>query len=150
MIKVREEITLNATRQEVWDFLNDIENAATCMPGVLSFVQTGTDCYQAVVTLKVGPIKPKLDGEINILERQPLESMRVAFKGKDKLTRSKLETVANVTFEESAAGVVVAVHADVEILGSLSKYGQGIADKKAAEVAQQFTAAVQERLSPSA
>jgi hypothetical protein len=65
--------------------------------------------------------------------------MKIQMDGKDTITKSKIRVTATVELLEADGGVVSVVgKAEVDVLGALGKYGQGVADKKAAEVGAEF------------
>jgi carbon monoxide dehydrogenase subunit G len=91
------------------------------------------------MSTKIGPIKATFDGVLAIVEQRAPEAMRLQMDGKDTITGSKIRVAATVELTEAAEGLVTVVgKADVDVLGALGKYGQGVADKKAAEMSAAF------------
>jgi uncharacterized protein len=148
MIKINQEIVVQASRESVWKFLTDAAQVAECLPGVKSFEPVGENVYQAQVSIKIGPIKPSVVGKATYLEMKPQESMRIHLAGKDKITSSKLESTMEINLADGDDGaVLIRVQGDVDVLGSLSKFGQGVADKKGREISAKFAESMQTRLS---
>ncbi|MEK6575718.1 MAG: SRPBCC domain-containing protein [Chloroflexota bacterium] len=143
MIHIEQKFEVRAPRQTVWDFLSDISRAAACVPGVEKVEPLADDKYHLRQSMKIGPIKATFDGQVVFVEKRPPELMRLQMEGKDTITGSKIRVSAADEVLDAGAGVVmVVVNGDVDVLGALGKYGQGVADKKAAEVAGEFSAAM--------
>lgn len=151
MIKIAQDIEVSGSSQDVWDFLMDVDQVAACMPGVESVEPAGDDTYQVQLSLRVGPIKPKFRGEVAFLEKKPTESMRVRLDWTDVVTKSKAKSEAEISLEEASDDrIIIHVNADVDVLGALSKYGQGVANKKATEIAETFGEEMRNRLKANA
>lgn len=147
MIHVEQRFDVRAPRPDVWAFLADAEQVAACMPGVESFEAAGDDRYRVRMGMKIGPIKARFEGEVAFVDKQPPASMRLRLEGKDVITASKIRMTGTVELAESTEGAVtVTARGEVDVLGALGKYGQGVADKKAAEIAHEFTDRMRARL----
>lgn len=139
MIHVEQLFDIRAPRHEVWEFLADMNRTVACLSGVESIESLADERYKLRLAVKIGPIKVRFDGEVTFVEKSPPERMRVEMAGKDTITGSKIRMSASVEVNDSDAGVVTVVgKATVDVFGSLSKYGQGVADKKAAEITAEF------------
>lgn len=147
MIHVEQRFDVRAPRADVWAFLVDAAQVAACMPGVEDFEAAGDDRYRVRMGMKVGPIKARFDGEVAFVDKQPPASMRLRLEGKDTITASKIRMTGTIELAETEAGAVtVTARGEVDVLGALGKYGQGVADKKAAEIAQAFTERMRARV----
>jgi hypothetical protein len=150
MIKIEQQFKLQASQQQVWDFFMDVDRVAGVMPGVQSVKELGPDRYDVVLSVKIGPIKPKFKGEVAFIDKNEPESMRIRIDWQDALTKSKARSTAQVHLTPLEAGQVeVRVSADVDVMGALGKYGQGVADKKAGEITQEFAAGMQRSIETS-
>ncbi len=147
---IREQFQVRASRQAVWDFFMDVQKVAACMPGVQSVEPIGDNTYRVVISVKVGPIKADFSGQVAVIDPHPPTSFRVTADWKDRNTASKTQVAAGVELEELPDGTVTCrLKADVAILGVLGKYGQGIAEKKAAEIREAFSACLRAALEPA-
>lgn len=147
---VSEEFQIRAPCQAVWDYFMDVNKVAACMPGVQSVEPLGNDTYRVAVGVKVGPIKADFSGQVAVLDKRPPAGFRVTADWKDRNTTSKTTVGADVELEDAGDGLVTCrLKADVAILGVLGKYGQGVAEKKAAEIRESFAACVRQALEPA-
>ena len=56
------EVLLPASRQIVWDKLNDAEVLKQCIPGCQSLDKTSETSFSAVAKLKIGPVSATFKG----------------------------------------------------------------------------------------
>src|SRR2546429_7513128 len=61
--------TLPVARAVLWQFLMDVPQLATCVPGVEGVTASGDDQYAGRLRVKVGPIHLTLQGVVTIQER---------------------------------------------------------------------------------
>src|SRR2546428_14061377 len=61
--------TLPVARGMLWQFLMDVPQMATCVPGVEGITASGDDQYAGRLRVKVGPIHLTLQGVLTIQER---------------------------------------------------------------------------------
>ena len=85
------EYKINASRQKVWDALNDPEILKQSIPGCEEIEQKSPTEMSAKVTAKVGPVKAKFAGEVDVLEalqyvqqRLPVDQDREVHDGRGK------------------------------------------------------------------
>lgn len=144
---IRQEFEVNAPQQKVWDFLMDAMKVGECMPGVEKVEPLGDNTYGVVVSVKVGPIKPHFKGEVQITDVFPPDRMLVRLDWKDSVTGSKVGAPAEINLSTTPTGAVaIAVEGKITVLGILGKYGQPIAERKAAEITKEFAERVRAEL----
>ena len=71
-----------APRQKVWQSLNDPNVLKACIPGCESLTQDGDSAFDAVVRAKVGPVRAKFSGRVELSDIRPPESYRISGQGK--------------------------------------------------------------------
>ena len=139
MIHIEQKFEVHAPRAEVWAFVSDMSRVAPCVPGVEQVEHLEDNQYHLRMSTRIGPIKATFDGQVTFVELREPEFMRVQMEGKDTITKSKIRVAATVDVTEAEDAVVTIVgKADIDVLGALGKYGQGVADKKAAELGAEF------------
>ena len=139
MIHIEQKIEVRAPRAEVWALVSDMSRVAPCVPGVEKVEPLGDDRYHMRMGTKIGPIKAVFDGQVTFVEKRPPDFMQIQMDGKDAITKSKIRVTATVNLIDADEGLVTVIgKADIDVLGALGKYGQGVADKKAAELGAEF------------
>ena len=71
-----------ASRQAVWDALNDPEALKACIPGCQELVATGDDGFEATVQAKVGPVKAKFKGAVTLSNIDAPNGYTISGEGK--------------------------------------------------------------------
>ena len=63
------EVTINAPRQKVWDFMTDPNQLGQCVPGVEK-IETIEELkkYRGIVSIGLGSVKARFSGEVDVLE----------------------------------------------------------------------------------
>lgn len=149
-LNIRQQFSVNAAPTAVWDFLQDGEAVGKCMPGVQQVERLDDHSYRVYLGVGIGPIQAKMGGKIAIEEAVPPERMKIRIDWKDSSTESKVGATANVELQpESESGpTTVLVFGQLAVMGALGKYGQPIANKKAADVTEEFARQMRAVLEP--
>ena len=72
---------LKADRDTVWAALNNPEVLQACIPGCESFEATSENAFAAEVGAKIGPVKAKFKGNVELVDIVPSESYRLVGEG---------------------------------------------------------------------
>jgi carbon monoxide dehydrogenase subunit G len=76
------EHVIQASRDRVWELLNDPAVLARCTPGVTSLEPDGEGRYKATIALAIGPIKGSFSGQIAVTDQTPPEAMTLDVKAR--------------------------------------------------------------------
>jgi carbon monoxide dehydrogenase subunit G len=127
----------------------DVPKVAKSLPGVDSVSKIDATTYEGALTVRVGPIKLKLQGKI-ILEEQNKSEWRAALRAEAKDRRAagavNGKTIMNLK-EISANMTELVVETDVNILGKIGEFGQPIIRKKADAMLKEFVENIKKQLS---
>jgi carbon monoxide dehydrogenase subunit G len=139
--------SVDATRDEAWRHLSDVPALAPLLPGCDSIQPAGEGVYQVGAQAKVGPIKTKLTGGMQIVDARAPESMQLRIEGQDAITASHVR--AAILFRLTVAApeeTEVAYEADVLISGRLGTIGQGIMRVTVAMMLEEFVRRLNARI----
>lgn len=130
---------LPAPPDVVWNALSDPAVLKTCIPGCQSLERVGDDRFDAVATLRIGPVKANFKAVIHQSERDP--PRRCVLKGEGQggvagFARGEAE----VTLTQEADGTALSYLARANIGGKLAQVGQRLIDGAAKQVADDFFA----------
>jgi len=144
---IEERFVVDAPVDRVWNFLLDAESLAGCVPGCEYVEPVGDDSYTAHMKAKIGPISANFRIRIDITETKPPTFLRSTMRGQDSKMASNLNAsnVIELTSAESEKTEIY-YRSEVNVLGRLGKFGEGIMKRKAKEVGEQFVRSVKERL----
>src|SRR5690348_17359782 len=65
------EVQLPASREVVWAKLNDPDVLKACIPGCEELNKTSETEFQAVATTKIGPVKARFKGKVQLSDLNP-------------------------------------------------------------------------------
>ena len=129
--------TIPALPRQVWDALNDPTVLKSCVPGCQSLSRTDDHRFDAVATLRIGPVKANFKAIIHQSELDP--PRRCILKGEGRggvagFARGEAE----VTLAEDRDGTVLSYVARASIGGKLAQVGQRLIDSAAKQIADDF------------
>jgi carbon monoxide dehydrogenase subunit G len=140
------EVQLPANRQAVWEKLNDPQVLKSCIPGCEQLDKTSETEFQAIATIKVGPVKARWKGKVRLSDLDPPNSYRISGEGEGGVA-GFAKGGAKVSLADSdGGGTLLTYDVEAQIGGKLAQLGQrlisGAAKKTADDFFQKFAAAV--------
>jgi carbon monoxide dehydrogenase subunit G len=139
------EVQLAAPREVVWAKLNDAEVLKQCIPGCEELNMTSDTEFQAVATIKIGPVKAKFKGKVHLSDIDPPNGYKISGEGEGGVAGfAKGGAVVKLT--EKDGGTLLSYDVESQIGGKLAQLGQrlvqGTAKKLADDFFNKFVAAV--------
>jgi carbon monoxide dehydrogenase subunit G len=135
-----------ASREQVWQCLNDGAILKVCVPGCESFESVGEDRFDAVVVAAVGPVKARFKGNLVLSDRDEPNSYRITGQGEGGVAGFGKMTAAVTLSAADDGGTSLHFTAQAQVGGKLAQIGArlvtGVANKMVAEFFTRFTAAV--------
>lgn len=131
------EYKINASREKVWAALNDPEILKQSIPGCEQIDQQSETEMTAQVTAKVGPVKAKFSGAVQLTDLDPPKSYRISGEGKGGAA-GFAKGGANVMLEEDGDGTLLKYEVDAQVGGKLAQLGARLIDGTAKKMASQF------------
>jgi len=122
----------------VWKALNDPQVLKGCIPGCESLEKQSDTQMTATVMLKIGPIKARFEGQVELGNLNPPRSYTISGEGKGGIA-GFAKGSADVALAEDGSGATLlsyTVRADVG--GKIAQLGARLIDSTARKLAQQF------------
>jgi carbon monoxide dehydrogenase subunit G len=119
-MQLKGEVTINAPRKKVWDFMTDPNQIGQCLPGV-EMIETVEELkkYRGVVSVGLGSVKARFSGEVDILELD--EPNRAKLKAHGTATGSVADAISEMMMSDGENdSTVVNWTADVNVSGQLA------------------------------
>ncbi len=139
------EIQLAAPKQVVWDKLNDPEVLKATIPGCESLEKTSDTSFSAVAVTKIGPVKARWKGKVNLTDLDPPNGYKIVGEGEGGVA-GFAKGAADVKLTDKDGGTLLTYSVEAQIGGKLAQLGQrlinGAAKKMADEFFQKFAANV--------
>jgi hypothetical protein len=131
------EYQLPATREAVWDKLNDPAVLKACIPGCEQLDKTSDTSFEAVATVKIGPVKTKFKGKVTLSDLDPPNGYKISGQGEGGVAGfAKGGAVVKLT--EKDGGTLLAYDVEAQIGGKLAQLGQRLVNGAAKKVADDF------------
>jgi carbon monoxide dehydrogenase subunit G len=147
-MNMKGEIHLTIPREVVWRMLNDHEVLKRCIPGCESLERLSQTELQAVATNKVGPVKARFKGRVQLLDLDPPSGYRISGEGDGGLA-GFAKGGATVRLEALEGGAtMLRYEAEAQIGGKLAQLGQRLVDGVAKRLADRFFANFGEEARP--
>ena len=139
------EVQLAAPREVVWAKLNDAEVLKQCIPGCEELNKTSETEFQAVATIKIGPVKARFKGRVQLSDIDPPNGYKISGEG-DGGIAGFAKGGAVVVLTPKDGGTLLTYNVEAQIGGKLAQLGQrlinGVAKKLADDFFVKFAAAV--------
>lgn len=131
------EYRIPAQRRAVWDALNDPEILKQCIPGCEELVKKGDNAFDAKVVAKVGPVRAKFNGTVELSDIDPPNGYKISGQGQGGAA-GFAKGGATVQLAEHGADTVLSYTADASVGGKLAQIGGRLIDATAKKMADDF------------
>ena len=139
------EVQLAANRETVWEKLNDPVVLKSCVPGCEQLDKVSETEFQAVASIKVGPVKARWKGKVRLSDLDPPNGYKISGEGEGGVA-GFAKGGATVALSDKDGGTLMTYNVDAQIGGKLAQLGQrlinGAAKKMAADFFARFAEAV--------
>ena len=144
------EYRIPAPREKVWAALNDPETLKKSLPGCQSLEKVSETQFAATVVAKVGPVKAKFNGHVELQNLNPPESYTISGEGKGGAA-GFAKGGADVRLAEAGAEeTVLSYTAKADVGGKLAQLGSRLIDGTAKKMADEFFENFRQQLTPAA
>jgi carbon monoxide dehydrogenase subunit G len=138
---------IDAPIARVWAALNDVDVLKACIPGCESLEKTSENEMAATVTLKVGPIKARFNGEVELKNLNPPHGYTIQGEGKGGIA-GFAKGGADVTLEEESPDVtILRYEAKADVGGKIAQLGSRLITSTSKKLAGQFFSTFNEKVS---
>ncbi|MDQ1360079.1 MAG: uncharacterized protein QOJ44_456 [Acidimicrobiaceae bacterium] len=138
-MKLREEFRVDQPVPTVWEFFEQPELVARCVPGVEQIRVIDVDNVDVRATQSIGPMNATFEAKVTVLERVPNEYIRFQAVGRSvRGAVGNVRTSNAVRLQPSEGSTTVVVEGDVVLAGALGSVGQKIVAKQASKVTASF------------
>lgn len=131
------EYRIPAPRQQVWEALNDPEILGKSLPGCESIEKTSETHMKAAVTAKVGPVKAKFNGEVELSDIDPPNGYTLTGEGKGGVA-GFAKGEAKVRLSDDGADTILQYEVTAKVGGKLAQVGARLIDSTAKKMADDF------------
>ena len=133
----------------VWAAILDPKVLMTCIPGCESMTGSPEEGFEAVVVQKVGPVKAKFTGAVQLSDMVPEQGLTITGEGKGGAA-GFAKGGAKVEMAPEGGGTRLTYTVDASVGGKLAQLGSRIIDGFAKKMADQFFENFKNALEPPA
>ena len=140
-MKIIDEVVVNASRDKVFSALNDPQVLTKVIPGCESLEKISDTEFSAVVVTKVGPIKARFNGTVELSDLVPPESYTITGQGEGGAA-GFAKGAAHIHLIENGDQTTMKYTVEVDVGGKLAQAGgrllEGVARKMSKQFFEQF------------
>ena len=126
-----------ASRQQVWDALNDPEILKQCIAGCEELEKTSDTAFSARVTSRVGPVTAKFAGKVELSDVDPPNGYTISGEGQGGVA-GFAKGGAKVQLADDGDGTLLTYEANGTVGGKLAQIGSRLIDSTARKMADDF------------
>jgi uncharacterized protein len=146
-VVIEGEERIEAPIEKVWAALNDPETLKQCIPGCESLEMTSPTNMEAVVTLKVGPIKAKFNGAVELINLDPPNGYTIQGEGKGGIA-GFAKGGADVRLKADGPDTTILTYeAKADVGGKIAQLGSRLIMSTSKKLAGQFFSSFNEKVS---
>jgi uncharacterized protein len=136
-MEIAGEFRIPASKQAVWDALNNPEVLKDSLPGCENIDKTSDTEMTATVTIKLGPVKARFAGKVTLSDLNPPNSYTLTGEGQGGAA-GFASGEAKVNLEEDGDGTILTYTAEAKVGGKLAQIGSRLIDSTSKKLAAQF------------
>lgn len=131
------EYKIPASRQKVWEALNDPEILATCIPGCQELNKDSDTELSATVKSKVGPVSATFKGKVTLSDIDAPNGYKISGEGTGGVA-GFAKGGAEVQLADDGDGTLLTYTATGQVGGKLAQIGSRLIDSTAKKMANEF------------
>jgi len=136
-LELKSEHKINAPREEVFAALNNPEILRQCIPGCESLDKASDTEMSATVALKIGPVKARFKGQVELSNLVPPESYSISGEGTAGAA-GFAKGGADVKLVEDGTGTLLQYEVKADVGGRLAQLGGRLIDSTARTLSGKF------------
>ena len=139
-VELEKTFPLPGPAEVAWEFLQNIEAVAGCMPGAKISERAPDGSYKGTVTVKIGPATMSFRGEVAVRDVDPAtRSLKLLGKGTDSTGTSgaSMDLAARIDAVGASSSNLVG-KSDVSMSGKAAAFGGRMMNSVADQILKQF------------
>lgn len=132
---------------KVWDALNDPEVLKACIPGCQSLEKKSDTEFSAVVSIKLGPIKAKFNGDVELQNLNPPRSYTIVGEGKGGVAGFAKGGADVKLTEDGPDATILTYEAKADVGGKIAQLGGRLIQSSSKKLAGEFFSSFNETVS---
>jgi uncharacterized protein len=149
-MQIENSFAVNAAADRVYEFLLDVNNVVSCVPGAELSEVVDPSTFKGKVKIKVGPVTVSYNGTAQITSRDPV-TRTATLEADGRETTGSGSAQATTVMAVAAAGdtSTVTLTTDFTVVGRVAQFGRGIMEDVSKHLVAQAAACIQAKLEAS-
>ena len=126
-----------ASREKVWEALNDPEVLKASIPGCESLERLSRTEMAAIAAVKIGPIAARFNGRVQLSDIDAPNSYRISGEGQGGVA-GFAKGGANVRLKDDDGSTLLSYAVQAQVGGKIAQLGARLIDASAKQMADQF------------
>lgn len=136
-MKLSGDYPLQFPPEVVWHYLNDEQTLLKSIPGCQSLTRTSDTSFNAVVSVKLGPVSAKFKGDVELTDLDPPFGYTISGTGSGGIA-GFAKGSARVRLTPVNGGTTLSYEVDAQIGGKLAQLGARLIDSTSRKLAMEF------------
>jgi uncharacterized protein len=139
-VELEKSFPMPGSADVAWEFLQNIEAVAGCMPGAKITEQLPDGGFKGTVTARVGPATMSFRGDVQVRDVDPVQhSLKLMAKGTDSTGNSgaAMELVARIDGVDAGSSNLIG-KSEVTMSGKAAAFGGRMMNSVADQILEQF------------
>jgi len=141
------ERVIEASRETVWEALNNPEILKACIPGCETIEKLSDTELKATVAVKLGPISAKFAGKVTLSDLDPPNGYTISGEGQGGVA-GFAKGGAKVALTDEGGGTKLSYEVNAQIGGKMAQLGARLIDSTAKSYSEQFFTKFSELVAP--
>ena len=129
---------IEAPLEKVWENLNNLNVLQRSIPGCESLTEIKDNVFKANITAKIGPLKAKFSGKLELLNIKKFESYDIKFEAKSPVAGFSKGTASVVLKNLNDNETELSYYSTFSIGGKLAQIGSRLVDGVAKKLTSDF------------
>jgi len=142
------EFRIPASRDQVWEKLNDPETLKSCIPGCETIEKLSDTEFTAKVVARVGPVKATFTGKVTLTDLDPPAGYTITGEGVGGVA-GFAKGSAKVALDDAGGETVLRYGVQAQVGGKLAQIGSRLIDATSRKMADEFFGRFLSVMSPS-
>jgi hypothetical protein len=146
-MEIENSFAVKAAPDRVYEFLLDVNNVVSCVPGAELSEVVDPDTFKGKVKIKVGPVTVSYNGTARITARDAAtRTATLAADGRETTGSGSAQATTVMAVAADGENSTVTLTTDFTVVGRVAQFGRGIMEDVSRHLVGQAAACIQSKL----
>jgi hypothetical protein len=146
-MEIENSFAVKAAPDRVYEFLLDVNNVVSCVPGAELSEVVDPDTFKGKVKIKVGPVTVSYNGTARITARDAAtRTATLAADGRETTGSGSAQATTVMAVAADGDGSTVTLTTDFTVVGRVAQFGRGIMEDVSRHLVGQAATCIQSKL----